>query len=122
MPAIKQTIPGSLETKKYCIHCVQVLHDFGEHGFDNWDIREQKRHEGNRVGYDVETMLFLDPTRFQDGNDDPCHSADFRTRFWTHALQSRELDMTVLFDQVRFFQKTLKEHIHAFPGNQDDTP
>ena len=36
--------------------------DYGEHWFDNWDLRESKREKGNQLGYDVETMFFLDPS------------------------------------------------------------
>jgi hypothetical protein len=94
--------------------------DFGEHWLDNWDIRESMRDKGTQLGYDVDTMFFLEPVRFQDGRDGPCHSDDFRTRFWTNVLQSLELDMTVLFDEARSFQNTLKDPIHAVPEGQDE--
>lgn len=95
--------------------------DSGEHWFDNWDIRESRRDQGNRLGYDVDMMFFLDPTRFQNGRGGPCHSDDFRRRFWTDVLLSLELDVTLLFDEARTVQKALKKQRDAFPDEPDET-
>ncbi len=95
--------------------------DSGEHWFDNWDIRESKRETGNRLGYDVDVMFFLDPTRFQNGRGGPCHSDDVRKRFWTEVLQSLELDVTLLFDEARSVQKALKKPRDAFPDESNET-
>ena len=46
-------------------------------------------------------MLIIDPERLQDGRDGPCHSPEFRKRFWTGVLRSLELSYDVLFDEAR---------------------
>ena len=71
--------------------------------------------------YNVDMMFFVDPTRFQNGRGGPCHSDDFRKRFWTDVLLSLELDVTLLFDEARTVQKTLKKQRDAFPDESDET-
>lgn len=93
--------------------------DFGEHWFDNWDIREQKHDMLTRRGLEVDSMFFLDPQRFQDGKDGPCHSATFRKHFWTNVLQSLELDLTLILDKAKDRQKALRQIIGGTPGDSD---
>ena len=75
--------------------------DFGEHWFDNWDARDERRALAERHGFDADALLILDPERFQDGRDGPCNTAAFRTRFWRDVLQSLELSTDLLFDKAR---------------------
>ena len=75
--------------------------DFGEHWFDNWDAREERRPLAERHGLDANTLLIVDPERFQDGRDGPCNTAELRRRFWTDVLRSLELSSEFLFDKAR---------------------
>jgi hypothetical protein len=75
--------------------------DYGEHWFDNWELREQKglsqRH------------LLIDPMRFKDDRDGPCHPPEFRKRFWTDVLQSLELSFDLICDEARRFNERRRE-------------
>src|SRR5256885_16589805 len=62
--------------------------DYGEHWFDNWDLRDQLRPEAEKRGISYEDLLIIEPDRFQNGADGPCHSSEVRKRFWTDVLQS----------------------------------
>lgn len=86
--------------------------DLGEHWFDNWELREAR-------GAGFEEALIVDPARFQDGRDGPCHSDEFRKRFWTDVLCSLELSLDVLFDQARLFQKEIQAAIDEAPNHMD---
>ena len=91
--------------------------DYGEHWFDNWHLREPLEAESMRHGLTEEDLLIIDPERFQNGKDGPCHSSEFRRRFWTDVLRSLELSFELLADEARAFnQERLRfmpdEHIH----------
>jgi len=62
--------------------------DFGEHWFDNWDEREERSEEAKRYGINDHDLFIVNPERFQDGRDGPCHSSDARKAFWTDVLKS----------------------------------
>ena len=68
--------------------------DYGEHWFDNWELRQER-------GLEEGQWLLIDPDRFQDGRDGPCHTPAFRKRFWTNVLESLTLDLELLFDEAR---------------------
>jgi len=70
--------------------------DFGEHWFDNWDQREALNDKAKELGYESELLCIIDPDRFQDGKDGPCHSSEERKLFWTDVLKSLELDFDFL--------------------------
>ena len=75
--------------------------DYGEHWFDNWHLREELEAEAVRRGLSTDDLLIIDPQRFADGRDGPCHPPAFRKRFWTDVLLSLELSYGVLFDEAR---------------------
>jgi hypothetical protein len=83
--------------------------DYGEHWFDNWDLREAK-------GLSEEYFL-VDPDRFQNGRDGPCHTPAFRKRFWTEVLRSLELSLDLLFDEARAFNTRARELLEREPDN-----
>jgi hypothetical protein len=45
--------------------------------------------------------LVIDPDRFQDGVDGPCHDAEQRRRFWTDVVSSLELSFETVFAEAR---------------------
>jgi len=89
--------------------------DFGEHWFDNWDLREAKEKEAEAMGLDAFELLILDPERFQNGVDGPCHEPELRKRFWTDVLRSLELSYQVLYDEARRANRALWEIREIYP-------
>ena len=81
--------------------------DFGEHWFDNWDLRE-------RQGLSEE-YLIVDPYRFKNGVDGPCNTAEFRKRFWTEVLACLELSLDLLFDKARQMNEQNRDMIERYP-------
>jgi hypothetical protein len=62
-----------------------------------------QRYGSHRVMY--EELLIIDPERFQNGKDGPCHPPAFRKRFWTDVLRSLELSFDLLVDEARAFNQ-----------------
>ncbi len=86
--------------------------DYGEHWFDNWHLREPLAAAAERRNLTEDELLIIDPERFQDGKDGPCHSPAFRKRFWTDVLRSLELSFDLLADEARVFNE---ERLHYLP-------
>jgi hypothetical protein len=85
--------------------------DFGEHWFDN-----------SELGGVYENYLFIDPARFEDGRDGPCHSPDFRKRFWTDVLKSLELSFDLICDEARQFNEDRRQMTDEELLDPDDAP
>lgn len=83
--------------------------DYGEHWFDNWDLREQKREAAERSGIAYEDLMIIDPNRFKNEVDGPCHTPEIRKKFWTDVLQSLELSYDLLFAVARSLNESIKE-------------
>ena len=62
--------------------------DVGEHWFDNWDLREPLQAKAKALGLDTTELFILDPDRFKDDRDGPCHSPEERVLFWKDVLLS----------------------------------
>lgn len=75
--------------------------DYGEHIFDNWDQREEREEKAKAMGIDEDELLIVDPERFQNGWDGPCHSPNLRKMFWTDVLKSMHLSLIFLFEEAR---------------------
>jgi hypothetical protein len=45
--------------------------------------------------------MVIDPDRFKNSDDGPCHTPELRKRFWTDVLKSLELSYDLLFAQAR---------------------
>ena len=75
--------------------------DFGEHWFDNWDLREPLEVRAAELGLDSSELLIIDPERFADGRDGPCHSPAERASFWHDVLLSLHLSLETLFREAR---------------------
>ena len=43
--------------------------DYGEHWFDNWELREKIESETSRLGIDSSEIFIIDPNRFKDEKD-----------------------------------------------------
>ena len=85
--------------------------DFGEHWFDNWDLREAIEDKATALGYDSADLMIIDPARFADGCDGPCHTPEFRKAFWTDVLKSLTLSLELIFDQARRYNAWSAEHL-----------
>ncbi len=66
------------------------------HWFDNWHLRELLEEAAAQRGLTEEELLIIDPERFQNGKDGPCHPPTFRKRFWTDVLRLLELSFDLL--------------------------
>ena len=77
--------------------------DFGEHWFDNWDLRDALEERAKELGLETDDLLIIDPDRFKNNNDGPCHTALERKRFWTDVLKSLQLSFETIFDEARKF-------------------
>ncbi len=86
--------------------------DYGEHWFDNWELRSKIEKETDLLGIDLSDILIVDPDRFSNAQDGPCHSDEERKQFWTDVLKSLHLSYSVLFAEARHLnekRRLLKE-------------
>ncbi len=83
--------------------------DLGEHWFDNWDLREEKKADAERLGIAYDELMIINPDRFQDGRDGPCHSPALRKQFWTEVLKGLEISYDLLFAEARAMNEGIKE-------------
>lgn len=79
--------------------------DYGEHWFDNWHLREPLEDAAAQRGLAADELLIIDPDRFQNAKDGPCHSDTFRKRFWIDVLRSLELSFDLIADEARAFNQ-----------------
>jgi hypothetical protein len=110
--------------------------DYGEHWFDDWDLREAREDLATKLGIDVMDILVMNPDRMQNGKDGPCNTPEVRKQFWTDVLISLELSHELIFakaceynqdSKARFpedYLADLEERIAAitagtFPSTQD---
>jgi hypothetical protein len=95
--------------------------DFGEHWFDNWELREERRDRARVLGFDEHELLIIDPQCFQDGRDGPCHDPAQRKRFWTDVLQSLTLSYELLFHEARLMNEQIQKWMpeDAIPDLED---
>jgi hypothetical protein len=83
--------------------------DYGEHWFDNWNLREQKKADAERLGIPCDELMIIDPERFKDDRDGPCHNPELRKQFWTDVLKSLELSYDLLFEEARMMNEGIKD-------------
>ena len=84
--------------------------DVGEHWFDNWNLREPLEAKAKELGYDTTELFILDPARFEEGRDGPCHTAEERTPFWKDVLLSLHISYETLFREARIINEERKEY------------
>lgn len=82
--------------------------DFGEHWFDNWEFREQRKADAEKLGIPYEELMIIDPERFKNDQDGPCHTPELRKQFWTDVLKSLELSYELLFAEARMMNERIK--------------
>jgi hypothetical protein len=75
----------------------------------NWDLREEIADKAKRFGFADKGFLIIDPARFKDNEDGPCHTDIERKRFWTDVLKSLELSLETLFQEALKVNEKLKE-------------
>jgi hypothetical protein len=83
--------------------------DYGEHWFDNWDHREEIRERAEALGYEHEFLMVIDPDRFVNGKDGPCHTKEERKRFWTDVLKTLHLSVETIIEEARKFNHEMME-------------
>jgi hypothetical protein len=82
--------------------------DFGEHWFDNWELREEKKEQAESMGFCHEELMIIDPERLRDGRDGPCNLPELRKAFWTEVLDELKLSHNFLFDKARDANEKIK--------------
>ncbi|MEO1052373.1 MAG: hypothetical protein AAFX87_17195 [Bacteroidota bacterium] len=85
--------------------------DYGEHWFDNWDLRSDRRFEAEKLGIDDEQLMVVDPFRFkmkEFGGDGPCHTDEHIKRFWTDVLKSFSVSLETMAIEARTNKQELE--------------
>ena len=75
--------------------------DYGEHWFDNWELREALGEKAKQMGIHSNDLLIIDPARFKNEKDGPCHTDDERLNFWRDVLISLHLSPDTIFAEAR---------------------
>jgi hypothetical protein len=83
--------------------------DLGEHCFDNWELREKINNKATAIGLDETELFIIDPDRFKDGRDGPCHTPDERKIFWKDVLLCLELSIHTLINEARKLNEERRE-------------
>ena len=83
--------------------------DYGEHWLDNWEEREARAGRAAEYGIDPDDLMIIDPKRFVNDDDGPCHPPELRKRFWTDVLKSLELSYELLFEVARRMNARTKD-------------
>ena len=84
--------------------------DYGEHWFDNWELRAPLEQKANELGLDITELFIVDPERFKNGIDGPCHDDTERVRFWSDVLESLHLSYDTIFSEARKLNNKRKEN------------
>ncbi len=83
--------------------------DYGEHWFDNWHQREALQEKAKQIGLDITELFVIDPDRFKNNVDGPCHSDAQRAGFWRDVLISLQLSFETIFNEARRINLEKKE-------------
>ncbi|RZK04255.1 MAG: hypothetical protein EOO46_16995 [Flavobacterium sp.] len=96
--------------------------DYGEHWFDNWELRDELKKKALSLNlvFDYENSLIIDPSRFENKIDGPCHSDVERKNFWTDVLKSLELSFETIFREARKFNFEREKDEEEFIPNLED--
>jgi hypothetical protein len=94
--------------------------DFGEHWFDNWHLREALEEKAKTLGFDVAELFIIDPNRFKNEVDGPCHRDSERTQFWKDVLKSLQLSHETIFAEARKFNSKREFNDDDYISNLED--
>ena len=83
--------------------------DSGEHWFDNWNEREQAEEKVKQLGLISESLFFINPDRFKDEKDGPCHSSEERKQFWTNVCKCLQLSIETIIAEAKKFNEEIKK-------------
>jgi hypothetical protein len=86
--------------------------DYGEHWFDNWELREPFEDKATELGLDTTELFILNPNRFKNDLDGPCHTPEERLLFWKDVLTSLHLSYGTLFREARKLNQERKQVDH----------
>lgn len=91
--------------------------DFGEHWFDNWELREAAAEQAKKLGFAEEELLIIDPQRFTSSylKDGPCHSDEHRRLFWRDVCIGLRLSVSVLIEEARLQNEARLRHLERHP-------
>jgi len=93
--------------------------DYGEHWFDNWILRDRVEVRANELGIKLDDLLIIDPERFKNDKDGPCHSKEYRKRFWTDVLISLHLSVETLANEAKMMNKGRNENDPDYVSDLD---
>jgi hypothetical protein len=85
--------------------------DYGKHWFDNGEEREAVAARATVLGIDTADLMIINPERFKNDADGPCHPPELRKKFWTDVLTSLKLSDALLFAATRFWDTSIHEII-----------
>jgi len=74
--------------------------DYGEHWFDNWEERDKLQEKAVSMGIKYDDLLVINPDRFKNNADGPCHTPAERKRFWTDVLKSLDLSLETIISEA----------------------
>ena len=94
--------------------------DNGEHWFDNWDLRDSLEEKAKELGYETDDLLAINPERFKNDFDGPCHTALERKRFWTDVLKSLQLSYETIFEEARKINASREKEDEEFIINLEN--
>jgi len=83
--------------------------DYGEHWFDNWEKRDEREIKAKELNIPYESILAIDPERFKNNADGPCHTDLQRKNFWTDVLKSLQLSLDLIINEARLMNKERDE-------------
>jgi hypothetical protein len=84
--------------------------DYGEHWFDTVELRKQREPIAHQQGIPSENIFVIDPERFTNHEDGPCHTSAVRKRFWTDVLTSFTLSYDLLCAEARSVNAYYQQH------------
>ncbi len=84
--------------------------DFGEHWMDNWDQRDERAAQAQALGIAYEEIMVINPERFTNNQDGPCHTNEQRKKFWTDVLTSLQLSLDLIILEAQQMNEQRKQH------------
>ncbi|MGG9960741.1 hypothetical protein [Ferruginibacter sp. SUN106] len=64
-------------------------------------MRESIEDKAKMLGFNYNDLLIIDPSKFKNEKDGPCHTDLERKNFWTDVLKSLKLSHETIFNEAR---------------------